>query len=181
MKNLFKYGCSFLLAALLFSCAASSSVADQKMSPLIQSGEFSFVAERANPTGEINNVLSNLPSGGSRILNLDPGYSLDISKSELRATLPYFGRMYNASLDPSKNSYRFTSKEFTVKNRAGKSNSTIFTISTNDQPTKITFSLEVYGSGTAYLSVDSSDRQPISYTGYVQPLPVKKVTSAVAP
>ena len=101
------------------------------------------------------------------MLDLDYGYTIVLKKSELRVELPYFGRMYNPSYDTANNSYRFTSKDFTVSQQTGKKQSSVYTIITKDQPNIRRIIMEVFRSGKTYVSIDSNDRAPISYDGYL--------------
>ena len=70
-------------------------------------------------------------------------------------------------MDPDKNSYRFTSKDFTINKKEGKKGSLLYTITTNDQQNTKTIFMEVFKNAKTYVSIDSNDRQPISYDGYV--------------
>lgn len=147
------------------SCAAPAHIPLSNVTSLLQMQEFTFVAQRANPVNL--DVINALPNGSaSRLLNLDPGYTIEITKDELQVTLPYFGRMYNADMS-GKNSYRFTSKDFTVNKKEGKKGSTIFMITTKDQQNVNNINMEVFSNGKAYVSIDANDRQPISYDGYI--------------
>ena len=169
MKNLFKIFIATLALSVSFACSTQNNIVPANIAPLLESNKFTFVAENANPTNlDVVNVMNSLPGGSSsRILNLDSGYTIEIRKDELQVTLPYFGRMYTASMDPSKNSYRFTSKDFTVMKSEGKKGRSIFTIVANDQQNIRTINMEVFKNGKAYVSIDSNDRQPISYDGYI--------------
>ena len=170
MKNLFKITVLGILFFLLNSCGSQNGLATEKVASLLSSGNFTFLAQKANPMGgDVINVLNSFPnSSASRILELDYGYTLQITENEIVATLPYFGRMYNPSFDTSKNSYRFTSKDFTLTQKPGKKGSTIYFINTKDQQNVRRMILEVFPNGKAYLNIDSTDRQPISYDGYIQ-------------
>lgn len=169
MKNLSKIFIAVLTMTLAFSCTTQNTVIPANMTSLLQTHEFTFVAERANPTNlDVVNVMNSIPGGSSsRILNLDSGYTIEIRKDELKVTLPYFGRMYTSSMDPSKNSYRFTSKDFTVSKTEGRKGSSVFTIIVKDQQNVKTIYVEVYKNGKAYASIDSNDRQSISFDGYI--------------
>lgn len=161
---------TFLLAFIFLSaCSSQNAPMSAEVQSLLQKNEFTFTAERANPNNlDVINVLNSLPNGGaSRILNLDPGYTIEITKDKIDVNLPYFGRMYNASMDPKKNSYRFTTKDFTIKKDEGKKGSTIYTIVANDHQNIRNINIEAFGNGRAYVSIDSNDRQPISYDGYI--------------
>ena len=177
MKNLLKIISIFGAILFLNSCETQSNIAPQQVTSLLQSKEFTFMAEKANPTNyDVVKVLNSLPnSSASQILNLDSGYTLEIKKDEIIVQLPYFGRMYNPTYSTGKDSYRFTSKDFTMNEAAVKKGSTIFTIFPKDQQNIRRMDLEVYQNGKAYLTIDSNDRQSISYDGYItQNVPPKK-------
>ena len=177
MKNLFNITSVLLFSIAMMSCSTQSPVNSANVAALLQNEEFTFVAERANPTGsDVINIMNSLPGSSSgRLLNLDSGYTIEIKKDKMEVTLPYFGRMYTANMDPSKNSYRFTSTDYTMVRSEGKKGSAVFTINTKDQQNPAQIILQVYGTGKAYVSIDSNDRQPISYDGYVtENMAVKK-------
>lgn len=169
MKTILKSITVLLTLVFLSSCSTQNISNSPAVAELLEKGEFTFMAERANPSNlDVVNVMNSIPGGSSsRILNLDSGYTIEIRKDELQVTLPYFGRMYTASMDPSKNSYRFTSKDFSVKRSEGKKGRSIFTIIANDQQNIGSINMEVFKNGKAYVSIDSNDRQPISYDGYI--------------
>ncbi|MCQ4035685.1 DUF4251 domain-containing protein [Kaistella montana] len=170
MKNLFQTLIFGILIFVLNACSSTNSVSNANITKLLKDGEFTFMAQRANPTSsDVVNVLNSFPnSSSSQVLNLDYGYSLKITKDELVAELPYFGRMFSSNYDNTKNSYRFTSKDFNISESSGKKGSTIYTINAKDQQNIRRMILEVFANGKAYLSIDSSDRQPISYDGYIK-------------
>ena len=166
-----KYTTLLTFLVLLFavnSCSTRQMVSSPEIISLIQKGEFTFMAERANPMGDVINVINSLPNGGgSRILDLEYGYTIEIKKETLIVTLPYFGRMYTANMDSRKNSFRFTSKDFTINRQDGKKGSSIFTITPNDERNVSKITLEVFANGKSYAQVNANDRQPISYDGYI--------------
>ena len=134
------------------------------------------MAERANPTHfDVINVMNSMPNGNSsRMLDLDYGYTMVLKEKELDVTLPYFGRMFNPSYDTSKNSYRFTSKDFTLSKILNKKGNLVYTISPKDVDHVRVIYIEVYKNGSAYVSIDSNDRQPISYNGYLMKNKISK-------
>ena len=159
-----------VLMVVFNACSSKNTVANANITNLLKENEFTFMAQRANPTNyDVVNVINSLPnSASSQILNLDYGYSLKITENEIVAELPYFGRMFNSNYDNTNNSYRFTSKDFTLTQKPGKKGSTIYFINTKDQQNVRRMILEVFPNGKAYLNIDSTDRQPISYDGYIQ-------------
>lgn len=169
MKNLSKIFISILTLTLVFSCSTQNKIAPARITTLLETNQFTFVAEHANPNNlDVVNVMNSIPGGSSsRMLNLDSGYTIEIRTDELEVTLPYFGRMYTANLDPSKNSYRFTTKDFTVDKKEGKKGSTVFTILANDQQNIRNINMEVFKNGKTYVWIESNDRQSISYDGYI--------------
>lgn len=154
----------------LISCASTPSAADpQKTQELVASGQFSFNARRAIPTNmDVINVMNSMPYNTSaRMLNLDSGYTVDFSKEKITANLPYFGRMFIASMDPRTNGFNFSSTNFTVDTSKSNAQKTVWAITFKDQQNINQMFLEVYKNGKAYLSVNANDRQAISYDGYI--------------
>lgn len=176
MKNFFSILSSIFLLIVMASCNSQKSAPSAKVNSLLESGEFTFMAERANPTNfDVQNVMNSLPnSSASRILNLDYGYTLQIKKDEIKVELPYFGRVFTPSPDPANSSFRFDSKDFAIDKMAGKKGSFIYTILPKDQRNIRKMVLEVFGNGKSYLSVDANDRNPISYDGRIMENLVEK-------
>lgn len=169
MKNLIKITLAIFFSIALNSCSSQNNISSEKVNMLLKTSEFTFMAERANPiSNDVINVLNAFPnSSSSQILNLDYGYTLEIKRSEIKVDLPYFGRMYTPSFDNEKNSYHFTSKDFTIAEQNGKKGSSVYTINLKDQQNVKNIMLEVYKNGKAYLSIQANDRQSISYDGYI--------------
>lgn len=152
------------------SCASQGSVDPKAVNALVDSQEFTFYAQKANPTNyDVLNAMASMPNATStRMLNLDGSYTIDISKNNLDVALPYFGRLYNATYaNTTNNSYRFTSKDFTVNKSQNKKGKWILRIKPNDVKNVDEIIIEVYKNGKAYVSMRSNDRQPISYDGYI--------------
>lgn len=167
MKKIIMIFCVLLL--FVQSCTSQTYMDPKSLENAMNTSELTFVAESAIPTNyDVINVLNSIPnSTSSRILNLTSGYTVILKKSVLDVNLPYFGRSFSPSRDPSKSGYTFTSKDFTVTKTAGKKGLTILEIKVNDQHTAPTIVIEVFKNGKALVSVDSNDRQPISYDGYI--------------
>lgn len=168
MKNTVLMSVIFLLT-FLFSCTSQTYVDEKSLDQFINSNEFTFMAKRANPTNfDVINVMNSMPNNNSaRMLNLDYGYSVVLKDKELTVNLPYFGRLFNPSYDTSKNSYNFTSKDFTISKVQNKKGNWVYTISPKDQNNIKVIYLEIFKNGAAFVSIDSSDRQAISYDGYI--------------
>lgn len=159
------------LSLWITSCTSSSRIIDEKAYvDLINKNEFTFVAKRANPLdySAINNVASSIPGAiPTRILELDYGYSLILKKDSLSVHLPYFGRAYNIAYGSTNTGFSFESNQIYLKKTQGKKNNTLYYISIRDKPQIQQLILEISPNGKAMLSIDSNDRQPISYDGYI--------------
>ena len=168
MKNTVLMSVMFLLT-FLFSCTSQAYVDEKSLDQFINSNELTFMAKRANPTNfDVINVMNSMPNNNSaRMLNLDYGYSVVLKDKELTVNLPYFGILFNPSYDTSKNSYNFTSKDFTISKVQNKKGNWVYTISPKDQSNINVIYLEIFKHGAAFVSIDSSDRQAISYDGYI--------------
>lgn len=153
----------------MFSCTASNVSSSKATVALLEGQEFTFMAERASPTNyDVINTMNGMRNtSASRMLSLDYGYTLVIKKEEIEVTLPYFGRLYSGGYDNAKNSYRFTSKDFELNKIESRKSSTVFTIRPKDVHSVQRIIMEVYKNGRAFVSIDSNDRQPISYDGYI--------------
>ncbi len=177
MKKTVLMSVMFLLT-LLFSCTSQTYVEPITLEGLIISNQFTFMAKRANPTNfDVINVMNSLPNNNSaRMLDLDYGYSVVIKEKELDVNLPYFGRLFNPSYDTSKNSYNFNSKDFTISKLQNKKGNWVFTVSPKDLSNVRVIYIEIFKNGGAYVSIDSNDRQAISYDGYIMKNEVEKET-----
>lgn len=164
------------LMLILYSCSSQTYMDQQTLTKVMADKEFTFMARHANPTNyDVINVMNSLPnSTSSRMLELDYGYGYNLKNNELEVTLPYFGRTYIPSMDPQKAGYRFTSKDFEMNEIAGRKGSRVFIISPRDVQNVRRIITEIYPNGVAYVSIDSNDRQPISYDGYLTKNEVKK-------
>ena len=169
MKNLLKIVFAAIALLFTFACSTQSSLPLANVTALLESNEFTFMAEHANPNNaDVVNVINSIPGGSaSRMLDLDYGYTIEIRKDKLDVTLPYFGRMYVSNMDPNKNSYRFSTQDFTINKREGKKGSSVFVIVANDEQNIRTINMEVFKNGKTYVWIDSNDRQSISYDGYI--------------
>lgn len=128
----------------------------KEMTALIESGSYMFTVQSVNPTG-----------GGSR--SVSPSYTLEARDSIYRAYLPYMGRAYTASYGgdggiefeqaPENLELSLNEKKQIIKVQ----------FSIKGDTDKYDLFLSVGGSGYGTLSINSQNRQPISYSGFVSP------------
>lgn len=165
----------FIFGFLFFfqSCASQAALDSKTVDTLVDSEEFTFVAQRANPMNyDVINVMGSIQNApAARMLQLDGSYSIEIKKNHLDVALPYFGRMFTSSYNTAENSYRFTSKDFTVTKSQNKKGNWTLKIKPNDTTNVDEINIEIFKNGKAFVSVRSNDRQPITYDGYISKNP----------
>lgn len=142
-------------AILAFSCWAGAQEKDPaKVKALVESKNFIFKADYVNPQ-----------SMRSRSLTTSD-YDLTIRPGEVISYLPYFGRAYSAPIN-GEGGIKFTSKDFEYKLVKEKKNSWDISIKPKDASDVQELYLTVFNNGTASLRVNSTNRQSISYRGYI--------------
>ncbi|GAC1438813.1 MAG: DUF4251 domain-containing protein [Sediminibacterium sp.] len=120
----------------------------------IQDRRFTFTAQSA------------LPMSGP-LRQLTPDYDLRVSGDSVVAYLPYFGRAYAAPVNGSDGGIKFISTQFSYTSTGRKKGGWDIMIRPKDAPDVQQLFLTVLGDGTASLQVTSTNRQPISFNGYV--------------
>ena len=163
----------FSIALTTISCGTSTTYLDQStLSSAIEKKEFNYNATKAFPldNNNVNNILNSFPGAGGagRLMNLDPGYGFNLKSDLFSVYLPYFGRAFNVNPgDINNGGIRFESKDFSVKRSQTKKGNTLLVITPKDQRANYVFNLEIFKNGSGFLSVNSNDRQPISYDGNI--------------
>ena len=174
MKNII----SALFAIFLFanSCTSQTYVESGLLSSMIEKEQFTFMAERVNITNmDVMNTINSIPgASAARMQDLDYGYDIVFENKELNVHLPYFGRAYNAPRDASDRGYNFTSKDYSVEKKEGKKGKITLTVKPNDVKNISAIYIEIEKNGKAYVSINSNDRQPISFSGYIKKNEIKK-------
>lgn len=165
---------SFILilsfALMTASCGSQVYLDPATLDSVVEKKEFDFNATKAFPTNyDVINVMNSMPnSTGTRILNLDPGYGFNLKKDLFSVALPYFGRAFTVNPgDANNGGIRFESKEFSIKQSTSKKGKTLFVITPRDQRENYVFNLEILKNGSAFLSINSNNRQPISFDGNI--------------
>lgn len=170
MKKIISIISIFILTLSFQNCSSQNTTDTKTVVTLVNSEEFTFHAQRANPMNyDVINALNSIPNNPStRILQLDgDGYIIELKKGKMEVVLPYFGRAFNTTYGSTDNSYRFTSKDYTVTKSQSKKGNWVFKIKPNDAKNVSDINIEVYKNGKAFTSIRSNDRQPITYDGYI--------------
>lgn len=154
--GLFLVGAAIVLTAAHCSnevYAQNKTDKEETVSRIVGEQKFIFKAQQVLPT-----------SGRTRQLTTD--YDLTVSKDSVSSWLPYFGRSYQAPMDPSKGGIQFTSTEFEYST-SQRNDGWEITIKPKDTRDVQELFLTVFKNGSANLRVSSISRQPISFTGFV--------------
>ena len=125
-----------------------------QLKTMIEQHRFTFEAQTATPM-----------RGGLKYL--DPGYTVKVKPDTLQSDLPYFGRAYQAEYGSTDGGLKATSLKFDITIKELKKGGWDITLKTNDLQDRLQFMLTVYEDGTASLNVNSTNRQPIGYRGFI--------------
>ena len=157
-----KYSFSAIISALLLALLLPAGIMAQKkdsikaaaIREMVTNQQYTFKAQTASPLA-------------GRLRQLTTDYDLKVSKEQIVAYLPYFGRAYSAPLDPSKGGIQFTSKDFDYKLTERKKGGWNVSIKTKDLAEAQQMELTIFSDGTASLQATSTNRQSISFNGYI--------------
>ncbi|MDB5124132.1 MAG: hypothetical protein JWP94_2261 [Mucilaginibacter sp.] len=164
MKTLFK---SLLVLTMVVSCLFKAGAQTPKQAAkaqaiknMVNNMSFVFQANYVNPQ-----------RGGGK--SLDYGYDLVILKDTITAYLPYFGRAYVAPTDPTEGGIKFKTTHFDYKAKTNKKGSWDVVIIPKDRTITDmrdvqSLRLSITSSGYASLNVTSTNRDPISFDGYIE-------------
>jgi hypothetical protein len=146
----------FLLASMLNAgAAAAQDLNAAKVKELVESKNFVFHAQFANPQG-------------GRSIALTSTYDLTVRPESVESFLPFFGRAYTAPINPSESGIKFNSTNFAYNGKKGKKKWNI-EINPKDVSDVQALNLSVFDNGKASLVVTSNNRQSINYNGYITP------------
>jgi hypothetical protein len=146
-------------------------VADIKK--LIDNKRFVFKALYANPLGgavtTLNGRLINISPDGSGRIYLNYNYDVKVRPDSVIAYLPYYGRTtFDASYGNTNDSgVMFTSTKYGYTSKAGKKGSTVITITPTDAKYNRKMILEIQENGNTQLQMIITNRNAISYDGYI--------------
>ncbi len=171
----------YLLSVIVVSFAALNTYAqiDKAItSKMIATKQFTFMATSATPMNsqDISKIMGKMQGGAqSSLINLSgDGYELKVTADSIVAYLPYYGRSYSAPISPSDGGIKFTSKKFDYKSSKGKKGNWDIDLNIKDATESYRLNLTISENGYGSLSVNSNNKQSISYQGYLTELIKKK-------
>ncbi|SFD90551.1 protein of unknown function [Chitinophaga sp. CF118] len=166
MKRLQKISTGLITLILLSSSGLHAQKKDdlkkEAIEQMVTSHNYVFKAQTVLPTGAVPNR------------QLTAEYDLQVSPDTIICYLPYFGRAYTAPMDPTKGGIKFTSTKFDYKETQRKKGGWDILIKPHDTQDASQLSLSISSTGYASLQVISNNRQPISFSGYIDKKKIKK-------
>lgn len=143
-----------VLAVVSMMNAVNAQPSKEEVAKLISNKNFLFRAQQAMPTG-------------GRTRQLTSEYDLQVKKDTIVTFLPYFGRAFNAPIDPSKGGIDFTTTDFEYNISPARKSGWNISIKPKDGNDVQEMTLSVSESGYGTLLVRSNNRQQISYYGVI--------------
>jgi hypothetical protein len=142
-----------ILFAVIFNLSGNTQTKDTDYKQLITSKNFVFRAQSA-----LSQTGKDWP--------LTPQYDLTISGDSVIAWLPYFGRVYSAPYGETDGGIKFSSASsaFSLTEKKGKFE---VAIKPKDLRESLQLYLSIFDNGRASLLITSSNRQSISFDGYI--------------
>ncbi|HRO69475.1 MAG TPA: DUF4251 domain-containing protein [Chitinophagaceae bacterium] len=143
-----------LMSLLPVSVVLSQEDAALNVQEILETKNFIFKAETVSPA-----------RGRTRQLTTE--YDVVVKPDTVICYLPYFGRAYTAPIDPSDGGIKFTSAEFNYILEKRKKQRWDLTITPKDARDVQALYFTIFENGRASLRVNSTNRQGISFNGYV--------------
>ena len=145
-----------VLFCLTFASLAQAQEADsEKLQAAIDSKTFVFEGRQA--TGM-----------RGRMIQLDPGYTLNVSPEKVVGDLPFFGRAYSSTPGQTDGGLKFDFSEFTYEVKPRKKGGWDITIEPSEPHDVRAVYLTIQKGGNASLRITSNSREGMSYSGIIK-------------
>ena len=158
MKTIYSLSLLLLVLAAGTACMSTSQAQEnnKNFETIVSSKNYVFIAQSVNPIG-------------GRFRQLTSEYDLRVLGDSVVSYLPYFGRAYSAPIDPTKSSLQFTSTDFDYEQTTRNKGGWVIMIKPKDVQDVRQLTLTVTETGNASLQVISTNKQQISFNGYIEP------------
>jgi hypothetical protein len=103
-----------------------------------------------------------------QMIQLTPGYTLNVSPGKVVGDLPFFGRSYQATPASGDGGMKFEFVEFDFLVKPRKKGGWDITIEPTEQSDVRSIYLTVQKSGSASLRINSNSKENMSYNGYIK-------------
>lgn len=162
VKNVIKPLWVILLAiAYIFAgCSSSKNTTEfekTELKDIVGNKSFKFVAERTEPLRLKPRYLTS-------------AYDVTVNNDSLICYLPYFGRAYQAPINPTEGGIQFTSTQFSYLAEPGRKDSWTVSIKPGDQRDVQQLYFTFFNNGTATLNVTLTQKDAISFSGRIEKL-----------
>lgn len=168
--NRLKTLCAGIFAFISVNAIAQTDKATT--SKIVEAKTYTFVARSATPLNvqDINAVMSRMPGNiQAGTINLDATYyDLTVTPDSIVAFLPYYGRSFTAPINPNDGGVKFNSKKFDYKQKKGRKRGWDIVIEPKDVRENFRLALNIGEEGSATLSLNSNEKQSITYQGYLK-------------
>ncbi|GAA0879194.1 hypothetical protein GCM10009119_21620 [Algoriphagus jejuensis] len=102
------------------------------------------------------------------MIQLDPGYTLNVSPDRVVGDLPFFGRAYTSTPGQTDGGLKFDFTEYTYEVKPRKKGGWDITIEPTESNDIRSVFLTIQESGNASLRITSNSKEGMSYTGTIQ-------------
>jgi hypothetical protein len=151
----FKFIFLFISLISCVNALAQNDAKSEDVKSMVESKRFIFMARSATPVK-------------SGIKQLTSDYTLKVTPDTIFSNLPYFGEVTQPLATPSDGGIKFTSTDFDYKIENRKKGGWEISIQIKDVRYNPRIDITIFETGSAYVSVNSNDRQPISYDGEIK-------------
>ena len=154
--------CFWVFLLSVTACTTLSSVERTERDAKVAQAVENILSERSYTV----NISMMYPRRGNSV-NVTPDFSLQVDGDTLVSYLPYYGRAYSVPYGGGKG-LNFSAPIQDYRVTKGHKGNTLITIVVNNGEDILKYTLEVYANGSSTINVFSRDRDPISYSGYLQ-------------
>ncbi len=155
------------IGMLVFAFSVNISCMSAQPSQTSKNEKAAEIAKNLNDQKFVFQAQEALPMGG-RTRPLTSYYEIKVKNDTLISSLPYFGRVFTAPMNPADGGYMFTSTQIDYKATQAKKGSWNVVIIPGDRHKGEKFVLTAFSNGSASLQVMSNDRQPITFRGIIR-------------
>lgn len=159
----------------VFALAGSSTFAQTSKAitaKIVEAKQYTFVARSANPqnAAEISQIMGKIGGGSAAgTINIaESYYQVKVTTDSVIAYLPYYGRSFSAPINNNEGGIKFTSTKFDYKTTKGKKRGWNVAINVKEPSENYRLMLNISETGYASLSVNSSNKQNITYSGVLK-------------
>lgn len=168
--NKLKTLCAAAIAFISLNAAAQTD--KTTTAKIVEAKTYTFVARSATPLNvqDISAVMSRMPGGmqGGTIQLNETYYEVKVTPDSVIAFLPYYGRSFTAPINQTEGGVKFTSTKFEYKSTKGRKRGWDIVLSPKDGKENYRLSLNIGDEGYATLSLNSNEKQSITYQGYLK-------------